>query len=198
MMYYNTKETNALLRNRRSSYPSQFDPIVRTIPKKIVEEILINATHAPNHGKTEPWHFVVFGGDGRRKLGEFQAKLYKELAEKEGNFDENKFIKLLESPLKASHVIAIGMKRQESGKIPEIEEISAVACAVQNIYLSATAYGLGGYWGSGGITYAPEAKSFFGLGENDQLMGFFYLAFVVKASPEYVRKPISEKVTWVE
>lgn len=197
-MDYNIKEINALLRNRRSSYPSQFDPSVPTIPQNIVEQILINATHAPTHGKTEPWHFVVFSGDGRQKLATFQANLYKELSEKEGNFDENKYLKLLEMPLKSSHIIAIGMKRQESGKIPEIEEVSAVACAVQNIYLSATAYGLGGYWGSGGITYAPEAKSFFGLGENDQLMGFFHLAFVVKPSSEYIRKPLSEKVTWVE
>ena len=197
-MWYDTKIINSLLRNRRSYYPAQFDPIVRTVPDKIVEEILINAAHAPTHGKTEPWHFVVFGGDGRRKLGKFQANLYKEVSEREGNFDENKYIKLLESPLQASHVIAIGMKRQESGRIPEIEEISAVACAVQNIYLSATAYGLGGYWGTGGITYMPEAKSFFGLGENDKLLGFFHLAFVVKFPSEYTRKPLSEKVTWVE
>ncbi len=197
-MQFNPKEINELLRNRRSYYSAQFDPTVPTIPQEILEQILINATHAPNHGKTEPWHFVVFSGDGRKKLGEFQANLYKELAEKEGNFDENKYTKFLDAPLKASHVIAIGMKRQESGRIPEIEEISAVACAVQNIYISATAYGLGGYWSSGGITYAPEAKNFFNLGENDKLLGFFHLAYIVKDAPEYIRKPISEKVMWVE
>ncbi|MCS6796262.1 MAG: nitroreductase family protein, partial [Raineya sp.] len=98
-------------------------------------------------------------------------------------------------PLKASHIIAIGMKR--SDQVPEIEEIEAVACAVQNMYLTAAAYNIGVYWGSGGITYYPEAKSFFGLGENDKLLGFLYVGHIAKASPDSTRKPIQEKVTWV-
>ena len=50
-----------------------------------------------------------------------------------------------QQPLKASHIIAIVMKRSAKKGIPEIEDIEAVSCAVQNIYLSVTAYGLGGY-----------------------------------------------------
>lgn len=68
--------------------------------------------------------------------------------------------KLQQTPLLASHIIAIGMKRTSTGKIPEIEDVEAVACAVQNIYLSVSAYGLGGYWTTGGVTYKEEAKSF--------------------------------------
>ncbi len=37
--------------------------------------------------------------------------------------------------------------------IIKIEDIEAVACAVQNIYLSVTAYGLGGCRTTGGTTY---------------------------------------------
>lgn len=52
------------------------------------------------------------------------------------------------------------MKRTTNKNIPEVEDIEAVACAVQNMYLSVTAYGLGGYWTTGGVTYKEEAKSF--------------------------------------
>jgi nitroreductase len=185
---------NQIIRQRRSVYPTQFDT-TRTIDDAIIWQILENANHAPTHKKTEPWRFVVFKGEGLKKLAEFQAALYKEknIGEK---FNESTYQKLLSNPLKASHIIAIGMKRHEN--LPEIEEIEAVACAVQNIYLSATAYGVGGYWGSGGVTYYPEAKSFFGLEENDKLLGFFYLGHIAKPSPENSRKPIQEKVTWVE
>ncbi|MFX6331091.1 hypothetical protein ABTF76_22820, partial [Acinetobacter baumannii] len=69
-------------------------------------------------------------------------------------------MKMQTQPLMASHIISIGMKRNEAQCIPEIEEIEAVACAVQNIYLSVSAYGLGGYWTSGGITYIDKAKTF--------------------------------------
>lgn len=195
MSNYNISELNTLIQKRRSTYPPQYAE--GQIPKEIIEQILENANWAPNHGKTEPWRFVVFTGEGIKKLAEFQANFYKKNTI-EGEFDEAKYEKLLLTPQKASHIIAIGMKRQESGKIPEIEEVEAVACAVQNMYLTATAYNLGAYWGSGGVTYQDEAKVFFGLGENDKLLGFFYLGYIAKESPEGTRKPVGEKTTWIE
>ncbi|MDW7694391.1 nitroreductase [Flammeovirgaceae bacterium SG7u.111] len=190
---FDTDEINQLMRERRSVFPDQFSGEI--IPQEIIEQLLENANWAPTHGLTEPWRFFVFSGEGLKKLGEFQSDLYKKLSG--DDFDEKKYEKLRYKPLKASHVIAIAMERQESGKIPEIEEIEAVACAVQNIYLSATAYGLGGYWGSGGITYKEEAKGFFGLGENDKLLGFFYLGIPTKKAGGGKRKPIAEKMTWI-
>ena len=90
------------------------------------------------------------------------------------------------------------MKRDPNKKFPEIEEIAAVACAVQNIYLSLTAYGLGGYLTTGGVTYKQSAKEFFGLEEDDKLLGFFYLGHVAVPSPAGKRKPVEEKVEWVK
>jgi nitroreductase len=90
------------------------------------------------------------------------------------------------------------MKRNEKELVPEIEEISAVACAVQNMYLTATAYGIGCYWGSGGVTYNPEANSFFGLGPNDKLLGFVYIGNLKSEKwPDGKRTPFEDKVTWV-
>ena len=185
---------NQIIQARRSVYPTQFDNS-RRIDDEIIWQILENANYAPTHKKTEPWRFVVFTGEGLKKLADFQAGLYKRKNEGE-KFSETTYQKLLENPLKASHIIAIGMKRHL--QVPEIEEIEAVACAVQNIYLTATAYNIGGYWGSGGITYYPEAKEFFGLGEDDKLLGFFYLGHIAKPSPERTPKSIQEKVTWLD
>lgn len=185
---------NTLARNRRSVFPDQFDA-GKKVDDTIIREILMNATWAPNHGKTEPWHFTVFSGEGLKKLADFQSNLYKELAG--DSFKEMTFAKMQQNPLKASHIIAIGMKRSALKSIPEIEDIEAVACAVQNIYLSVTAYGLGGYWTTGGITYKEEAKSFFGLGEADKLLGFFYIGQVAIPSTGGSRQPIEQKVNWI-
>ena len=43
--------------------------------------------------------------------------------------------------------------RDETEKIHEIEEVEAVACAIQNILLTATAYGLGVFWSSPKFIY---------------------------------------------
>lgn len=189
-----SKEFNTLARNRRSVFPDQFDA-GKKVDDSIIKEILINATWAPNHGREEPWHFTVFTGEGLKKLADFQSELYKQTTP--DNFKELTYNKLQQQPLKASHIIAIGMKKSASKNIPEVEDIAAVACAVQNIYLSVTAYGLGGYWTTGGITYRPQAKSFFGLGEQDRLLGFFYIGYISIPSTGATRLSLEEKVNWI-
>jgi len=185
---------NYLARSRRSVFPEQFEE-GKKVDDSIIKEILINATWAPNHGQAEPWQFTVFTGEGLKKLASFQSELYKQ--EAGDNFKEGTYVKLREKPLKASHIIAIGMKRTTVKNIPEVEDVAAVACAVQNMYLSLTAYKLGGYWTTGGITYYEKAKPFFGLGENDRLMGFFYIGHIAIPSPSAKRSPLDQKVSWV-
>ncbi|MEM9671526.1 MAG: nitroreductase [Bacteroidota bacterium] len=191
------KQASELIQNRRSLYPAVFND--ETVDDAIVEAMLENANWAPTHRLTEPWRFVVFSGEGLQKLANFQADLYRKVTEADGSFDQKKYDKLQKKPLLCSHIIAIGMKRDPKERVPEIEEIMATACAVQNMYLTASAYGIGGYWGTGGVTYYEEAKSFFGLAPEDKILGFFYLG-VPKISkwPEGRRNPISEKVSWVK
>ena len=194
-MEYNVEEVNRLIRNRRSVFPKQFED-GNKIDDAVVQEILVNATWAPNHGQTEPWRFVIFTGKGLEKLATFQSELYKKEAGE--NFKEATYQTLSTNPLKASHVIAICLKRDPNKRFPEVEEIAAVSCAVQNIYLSVTAYGLGGYWTTGGVTYKQSAKEFFGLGEDDKLLGFFYMGHVAVPSVAGKRKAVEEKVEWVK
>jgi nitroreductase len=185
---------NALIRSRRSVFTDQFAR-GRSVPDTLVRAILENALWAPTHKKTEPWRFTVFTGKGLERLAQFQSELYKKNAGTK--FRLEKFEKLRDAPIRCSHVIAIGMKRSSEVEIPEVEEIAAVSCAVQNMYLSVTALGLGAYWGTGGITYDPEAKAFFGLGKPDRLMGFFNLGYPEIPSPPGHRTGLEARLSWV-
>lgn len=185
---------NELARNRRSVFPDQFEP-GKIVDDAIIREILNNAMWAPDHGRSEPWQFSVFTGEGLRRLANFQSDLYKREAGTQ--FKESTYNKLQLQPLKASHIVSIGMKRTTRKNIPEVEDIEAVACSVQNIYLSVTAYGLGGYWTTGGITYFEKAKSFFSLDEKDKFLGFFYIGHVAIPSLVASRAPLDEKVRWI-
>lgn len=195
---FNIEEVNKIIRNRRSMFVAQFkenDPV----EDSIIEELLENANWAPTHKLTEPWSFTVFTGAGLKEFADFQADLYKERAEKNGNFKEATFTKFKENPLKASHIIAIAMKRDLKANLPVMEEIASVAMAVQNMYLTASAHGLAAYWGTGGPTFYPEAKPYFGLEEEDMLMGFFHVAKpATDRWPEGKRTPIADKVKWVK
>ena len=185
---------NELIRTRRSVFTQQFEP-GKTIPDDIIWQALENANWAPNHKFTEPWRFTVFTGQGLQKLAEQQAEIYKNYAG--AKFKQNKYEQMLVTPQQCSHVIAIGCKRH-ADQLPEMEEVAAVACAVQNIYLTISAYdNIGGYWSTGGITFIEEAKPLFGLGPDDILMGFFYLGYVKVPSVLGKRNPVQEKVNWV-
>jgi nitroreductase len=157
----------------------------------------VNAKWAPTHKLTEPWRFVVFTGEGLKKLGEVQADVYKKITQADGSYKEERFQNLLKKPMQSSHIIVVCMKRDENKSVPEIEEIGAVFCAVQNMYLTATAYNVGGYLSTGGITYFDEAKAVFGLRAEDTLLGFFHLGVPKRTPSQGKRKSIDEKVVWI-
>lgn len=194
-MNLNTELINKVIEGRRSVYQQQYTS--ERVDDAIVKKILNNANWAPTHKLTEPWRFVVFTGEGLKKLAAFQAELYKKVTTADGTFKEDRFQNLLTKPMLSSHIIAVGMKRDEKKSVPEIEEIGAVFCAIENMYLTATAYGVGCYLSTGGVTYFKEAKEFFGLGSEDKLIGFFHLGMSRIESPQSKRKPIEDKVVWV-
>ena len=187
---------NELIKSRRSIFPSTYtdEPVAR----EIIEQILENANYAPTHKRTEPWRFKIFSGAGRERLATFLANTYKQRAEAKGSFSERKFKKLTNNPLKASVVIAIIMKRDEAERIPEIEEVCAVACAVQNMALTATAYGLGAYWSSPGFVFAPVTNDFLGISEKDKCLGLLYVAHHNTPVIPAKRTPMAEKTEWIE
>lgn len=189
------KVVNDLIRSRRSIYTNMFSG--EPVDNSIIEEMLENANWAPSHRLTNPWRFMVFHGEGLKKLSEFQGELYRQRSG--ADFDEAKFKKMVDKPLECSHVIAIGMHRDEKERVPEIEEVCSVACAVQNMWITASAHRIGCYWSTGGVTFYEEAKPFFGLGKHDKLMGFLYIGMPKTDKwPEAKKTPISEKVKWVE
>ena len=189
-------KVNELIRNRRSVFQNQYTG--EKVDDAIVKQILENANWAPTHKLTEPWRFVVYTGEGLKKLATLQSDLYKRLTTADGSYKEDRYQNLLTKPSLSSHIIVIGMKRDEKKSVPEVEEIGAVFCAVENMYLTASAYGIGGYLSTGGITYFEEAKVLFGLGKDDKLLGFFHVGHVKNTLPEGRRRPLAEKITWVE
>ncbi len=195
MKKINPDEVNELMRSRRSVFPKDY--IGEKVDDAIVQQMLENANWAPTHKLTEPWRFVVFTGEGLKKLADFQSECYKQVTQAKGSFDEKKYEGLKSKPMESSHIIAVGMKRDEKKSVPEWEEMGAVFCAIENMYLTATAYGIGCYLSTGGITNFKEAKSFFDLGEEDKLMGFMHVGVPKEPTANGKRKPIEEKVKWI-
>jgi nitroreductase len=195
-MTINTDSFNELVRHRRSVFQSQFTG--EKVSDAIVKQMLVNATWAPTHKMTQPWRFIVFTGDGIQQLAREQASLYKTVTTKDGTYKEDRYQNLLTKPHLSSHIIAVIMKRDEKKSIPEVEEVGAVFCAVQNILLTAAAYNVGCYLSTGGITYFKESNSLFDLGDEDKILGFLHVGMPKAALPDSKRAPVEEKSAWVK
>ncbi len=190
------EDFNLLAFRRRSTYPAQYSG--EAVPDEIVEQILENANMAPTHKRTEPWRFIVFSGEGRKKLAELQASVYRQVTLADGTFKEERYRNLLTKPMESSHIILVYMRRDPQRAVPEVEEIGAVFCAIENMYLTAAAYGIGCYLSTGGVTYFKEANRVFGLEEHDRIIGFFHVGMPKTALPPTPRGPVREKTRWVK
>lgn len=186
-----TEILNDVIRNRRSIKPAQFSG--EAVSDAIVNEMLENANWAPTHGMTEPWRFFVISGAARIEFGAYLSQLYLTVTAPE-SVKPAKAEKLKKNAEASSHLIVIAMKRQESRKIPEIEEVEAVACAVQNLHLTATAHGVGGYWSSGKAICNDQLRDRLQLSADDRILGLFYVGTPIGEWPKGTRTPINDKV----
>ncbi|MEC7408086.1 MAG: nitroreductase [Planctomycetota bacterium] len=186
---------NHIITTRRTIKPKMMAN--RDIPLDILQQMLENANWAPTHGMTEPWRFSVFMGAAREKLASFLAETYKAITPVE-IFKPNKYEGMRENAMLAPAVIAIGMKRQPSKKISELDEIQAVACAVQNMHLTATAHGLGGFWSTNIAAVSSEMAAYIGLDKEDRALGLFYVGYPKVDWPTGSRQPMEDKVRWVQ
>jgi len=193
-MKYNLSEITDLIRNRRTIFPEQYS--TRKVHKEQIELIINNALWAPNHGNTQPWRFHVFTEGGLQKLSTFLGETYMEVTPKEQQNDM-KLAKMVSRPMRSSVVIAVSMEKQPESKILEIEEIEAVACAVQNMYLTCTAYGLGGFWSTPKLIYSEEMNDFLGLQAADKCLGLFYIGYPDIEWPKAHRKPMEYVTKWI-
>lgn len=194
-MRYNLSEVNGLIKDRRTIYPKDYSD--RKVQKEIIESILNNAIWAPTHGKTQPWRFRVYMNEGRQKLSDLFVEQYQQHTSKD-NFRLSSEKKLKERPLQASVVIGVWMERQKEEQIPEIEEIAATACAIQNMLLTATGYGIGSFWSTPKFIYSESFRNVYGIGPNDRMVGFVYLGYPEIEWPKGQRKPIEYLTEWIE
>ena len=116
----------------------------------------------------------------------------------EESYIEKKFEKIISRPFLSSVAIVVCMKRGSNEKIPEIEEVEAVACAAHNICLTATAYGLGSFWSSPKIIYTKEMNQFLELSSQDKCLGILYVGYPSIEWPNGQRKPIEYVTDWYE
>jgi nitroreductase len=192
-MFFNLTDIQQLIRRRRSVSPNAFKP--RKVQRDQIEAMLEAANWAPNHGNTEPWRYKVYGGTPLEQMLETLAKIYEEYTP-ENIRNPLTASKILQRKETASVVIACILNKSEQSKIPEEEEVMAVACSVQNMALMATAYGMSLFWSTPTMIYKPEFRLFLELEEHQRCLGLLYIGYPNDPWPEGKRSIWLNKVSW--
>lgn len=158
---------NALL--QRNSHSKLVEP---GPDRHQLEQIVAGGLRAPDHGRLRPWHFVAIEGDRRAALGGiFEQALL--LTHPEATEAERQ--KAQAAPLRAPLVIAGLVKPVDHPKVPRVEQVAAVACALYGMSLAAESLGFGTMWRTG--RYAQDALVVAELGARpgDEIVGFLYV-----------------------
>jgi len=184
------------IKRRRSVKPVDMDAS-KQVSQDVWDRLFEAANWAPNHGHTEPWRFQVYAGDARENLARHLQLAYK-TETPEAEFKPEKHANMGKNVMFSNSIVAIIMKRGDNPKVPEMEEIEAVACAVQNMHLLASSEDLGMYWSSPPATYGESFAKFLNLDEGDKCLGILFVGYMKdgKEWPKSVRKPVGEKIEY--
>lgn len=180
--------------NRRSTKPAALNG--KKIDDGQIKQLLELANWAPTHGMTEPWRFVVYSNKAVQQFGLAHAELYKQHTPPE-KFVAAKYEKQLHNGDKASHLILVYMQRGGNPNITALEELCATAAAVQNILLGAEALGIAVLWSTGGSILQPVMKEYFGLKQEDVVIGLLYMGYTDEPVREGRRSPVEGKVNFL-
>jgi nitroreductase len=155
--------------------------------------LLTAAARTPDHGKLEPWRFIVLERKALIRLGKLAHVRALELGH---DADQAEKIAFMFS--NANMSVAVVATPKPSEKIPEIEQTlsaGAVCLALLNASLAA---GWGANWLTGWTAFDPTfLKQGLGLEAPEYVAGFIHLGTETSTPPDRPRPDIDTITTWV-
>jgi nitroreductase len=153
--------------------------------------MLTAAVRVPDHGKLEPWRFVVLGGAG---LAAFAAAIRARAAETGQDADKGA-LAFEEAPV----AVAVVGSPKPSEKIPALEQTLSAGCVALSLLNAALASGWGANWLTGWPAYDRELLAgTLGLREGEWVAGFVYIGSCDAAPAERPRPDVPALTTWLD
>jgi nitroreductase len=157
-----------------------------------IETMIRVASHVPDHGRLEPWRFIVYRGSAREKAGELLAGL----AEKqEGPLSDVRRNQELTRFSRAPLVIGVVSSPKEHPKIPEWEMFLSGGAAAMSLVLAANALGYGTNWITNWYSQNEEGRRLLGLAPHERVIGFVHIGTFHGSIPERPRPDIPAVMT---
>lgn len=155
--------------------------------------ILEAAARTPDHGKLEPWRFIVLEKPALVRLAQLAADRGHAMG-----IEPDKRDKGVAQYANADLAVAVVTSPKDSPKIPQIEQVYSAGAVCLALLNAALASGWGANWLSG---WASHDRAFvtegLGLDDHETVAGFLHLGTETSAPPERPRPNLDAITTWV-
>jgi nitroreductase len=133
------------------------------------------ALSAPDHGALRPLRLVLIRGAARERLSELFVR---RMQQRDPGIPPGKIDKARRMPLSAPLVIAVGARVLAQHKVPELEQLFAVAAGIMNTLNAFHAQGFGAIWLTGGNAYDPQIAQALQFAADERCLGFVYVGSI--------------------
>jgi nitroreductase len=180
----------AFLRTRRSR-PAK--TLTTPVPDRAqLRDLLDLGARTPDHGKLEPWRFIVLERAACARLADLTARLG--VAK---NMEPERIEKSRRQFADASVVVAVVASPKPSEKIPQIEQTLSAGAVCQQVLTAALASGWGANWLSGWMACdANFLHEGLGITAPEYIAGFMHIGTETLVPPERPRPDIDTLTIW--
>jgi nitroreductase len=184
-------ETLEFLRLRRSRPAKTLTAPVPDRPA--LRGLLEIAARTPDHGKLEPWRFLVLEKPALDRLAAQVPERGAALG-----IEAERVEKMRRQFADADLAVCVVASPKLSDKIPEVEQLLSAGAACYGLLTAALAAGWGANWLTG---WAAHDRAFverhLGLTPRESVAGFIHLGTETRQPPERPRPDLDGITTWI-
>lgn len=155
--------------------------------------ILIAAARVPDHGKLEPWRFVVLEKPALARLAGLAERRGREMG-----LDPDRVTKGVLQFSEADLAVAVIHVPRTTEKVPEIEQILSAGAVCLTLLNAALASGWGACWLTGWHVHdAAFAREALGLAGGERVAGLIHIGTESATPPDRPRPDVEAITSWV-
>lgn len=185
--FNDTTSTASLLATRRSGKAR--DTVAPGPDAAQLQAILHAAARVPDHGKLNPWRFVVI--ENRAAFAETLMAIYLAGKPDAGRLEREAVTQFATQ----APCLVVVVASPKPSHIPLWEQELSVGAACQNLMLAAHAHGFVANWLTGWAAYDAQVLALLGGAAPERIAGFFFMGTQDKPLEERPRPDLSAVVS---
>ncbi len=155
--------------------------------------LLTAAARNPDHGKLEPWRFIVLEKPALARLAAQAAARGAEMG-----LEQDRIEKGAAQFAQADLAVVVVASPKPSEKIPEIEQVLSVGAVCLGLLNAALASGWGACWLTGWHVHDRAFReSALGLASHEFVAGLVHIGTEAMAPPDRPRPDVAALTTWI-